>query len=155
MFETKPDPVNFSYGGALYVKDEKGCVRFTGHSSGATDEYGQVSLSDAVIDSGSVKGTPLWNLIYEPDYDITAIRVSRSVVKIKRYFLRENDHCAVFLFRDKVFIRITITNSDIAEYESLPPRMIEKEDATAIAWLYSNKQNNELYHKRVREGSLC
>lgn len=89
---------------------------------------------------------------HDPNHDITTIRISGSVIKIKKYFLRENENCVVFLFRDKVFIKITIINGDVAEYENLPSRVLEKEDAATIAWLYSNNQNIELYHKRIREG---
>lgn len=152
MFEVKPDPIRFAYGGALYVKDDKGSVRFTGYGTDTTDQCEKVSLSDADIDVRSVKDTPLWNLIYNPDFDISTIRISSGLVKIKKYFLRENDNSVVFLFGNKVFIRIIITNGDISEYERLPSRTYYKEGATVIAWLCSNKQNIELYYKRVQEG---
>jgi hypothetical protein len=102
-----------------------------------------------------VKGTPLWDLIYDPDCDVTTIRINSGVIKIKKYFLRENDHSTVLLFRNKVFIKILITDGDITEYESLPPKTTEKEGSNIIAWLYTKNHNYKLYHKQVREGSLC
>lgn len=105
----------------------------------------------------------------DPNHDITTIRISGRVIKIKNDFLRENDNCEVFLFRDKVLIKVTITSGEISEYESFPGRMdeqnakrstspartLENGDAATIAWLYSNNQNIALYHKRVWEGGSC
>jgi len=153
MFDTKINPINFSYKGASYIKDEKGFVRFTGHGANEV-EFNQVSLTNAIIDNESVKGTPLWDLIFNPDYDIITIRVNGSIVKIKNYFLRENDHSTVLLFRNKALIKIVITNGDITEYESLPSRSIEKEETNVIAWLSSNNQNFKLHHKQIQE-DLC
>ncbi len=130
MAGTVMEAEEFSYGGAVYVKD--------------TD--------------GSVKGTPLWNLAFDPDCAVTVIRPCGFEIKIKNFFIKESDDCTIFLYGKKVFVKIVITDGEIAEYESLPkparlPVASGKENRAAIAWLYKHGQNKELHF--IREEDLC
>jgi len=109
------------------------------------------SLSNTKFESSVIKGTPLWDEVFNPDHDITTLRVNGLTIKVKNYFIRENADCIVFLHNEKLFIKIIITNGRIDEYESLPKRICESEDYSPVAWLFKHNKNEILKHKRIRE----
>jgi hypothetical protein len=86
-----------------------------------------------------------------PDHEVTTIRANGFVIKVKNYFIRENANCTVFLHNEKIFVKVTVTDGRIDEYESLPTRKCESEQSAPIAWLFRNNRYEELNHKRMQE----
>ena len=109
------------------------------------------SLSDTKFDSNAISGSPLWDVVFNPDHDVTIIRTNGFIIKVKNYFIRENADCVLFLHNSRLFIKVIITNGRIDEYESLPARKCESEDFAPVAWLFINNRDEVLNHKRIRE----
>lgn len=116
------------------------------------DDNEDYPLSDTKFESKSIIGTDLWDVVFNPDHDVTTIRTNGFIIKVKNYFIRENSDCTVFLYNDRIFVKVTVTNGRIDEYESIPARKCEGEDYAPIAWIYRNNRYENLKHKRVREG---